>query len=211
MKPTILMSIHKQYIDQMKKGTKKYEYRSKYRKEKTLLIMYETSPTMAITAIAKMGKPKTIPSTDKYNLAIPVEKIYSVKKIKLKYIQKSFPKFKAPQSYLVLENNPKLKNFIFSHIEKHNNIMITKSGEITKRKKEAEDGMFLGLDDKKNLPKIKKRRAPKAGNKVIGKKRKLVQTRLSWSRKKSKEHPAQEPKKKKRKILDKQAGAGLVK
>lgn len=108
----ILLSIKSIYLDQIKDGTKKYEYRNRYPNSKTTIIFYETAPVQSITAIAKADKPIYKENEFGYKKAIPIKNIKLVKNLSLKDIRKEFIDFFPPQMYYILNNKPDLMKFI---------------------------------------------------------------------------------------------------
>jgi predicted transcriptional regulator len=53
----IMLSLQPQYMQEIRKGTKRYEYRRKYRRERTRAFIYENAPLGAVTAVLELDEP----------------------------------------------------------------------------------------------------------------------------------------------------------
>lgn len=122
-------SINKKILDQ----TKIIEYRRTFPKDCEFAYMYISKPVKAICGIIEFGKiysledwkneyidnPQIIKRIYEYNssyrFAAEIKSIQRIKPISLDTIRKNIPNFFAPQSYIILENNIKLKEFIFNN------------------------------------------------------------------------------------------------
>jgi predicted transcriptional regulator len=133
----ILMSLLPDPYQQIKSGTKKYEYRKRYRKNATKAFIYVSRSTKEISAIIEFGKPiidepeviselaeQNNPGTGKgiyeylrdfkEGYAIPVLSFQEIEPVSLKELRDLFPGFTVPQSYLILNKKPELLSFLLN-------------------------------------------------------------------------------------------------
>ncbi len=135
-KPTVLLSLREEYLEEMLSGKKKYEYRTRYLKEPTTAFIYISKTKKSIVAKVDFGYPiigdaKTIALLAEecepgcydamieylYNdigYAIPVESIELLEEIEANEIKKIFPDFVVPQSYYILDKKPELLSYLNS-------------------------------------------------------------------------------------------------
>lgn len=129
------MSLQEQYFLSMLNGEKKYEYRKKYRKEKTKAFIYISKTKKSICALIEFDEPifgtsefisaiseKETPGNyevmleylgkDKTGYAIPIKKIYFINDIEYLSLKKNFPGFVAPQSYHLLNQESELRKYL---------------------------------------------------------------------------------------------------
>ena len=131
---TILLSINPEYVEKIFDGTKKYEYRKKFRKEKTKAFIYLSKTKKSICALIEFEKP--IYATSPYisdiaenenegsygsmmeylgvnssGYAIPITKIYIIDDIPYATLKESFG-FVAHQSYHLLNKGNNLREFL---------------------------------------------------------------------------------------------------
>lgn len=140
-KKNILLSLREEYYKEMINGSKKYEYRTRYLKEKSTAYIYISKTLKKVVAKIDFGKPiignaKEIASIAEkehpgcyqdmidymYNdigYAIPVEKITPIEEISLEELKEKFSDFVPPQSYYILDKKPELLNFLDSRCEKN--------------------------------------------------------------------------------------------
>lgn len=136
----VLMSIREEYYNKILDGSKKYEYRSRYLKEKSYAYVYISKTKKSVVAKITFGMPiignaKQIAKLAEkeepgcynemikylYNnigYAIPIESINVIKEIPLEEIKKFFPNFVVPQSYYILDKKPELLSFFEERCEK---------------------------------------------------------------------------------------------
>lgn len=125
-----VMSFWPSVFERIRKGEKIIEYRRVFPKNNNFAYMYVTKPVKAIKGIVYFGKIYTLsdlkvlyknnpeiliqidnnPNTYRYGAAITG--FEEIEPITLEELRKNVPNFVAPQSYLLLENNPHLTYFI---------------------------------------------------------------------------------------------------
>ena len=126
----ILISIEKQYFDEIKKGIKKFEYRRRFIDGPCIAYLYVTAPFKSIMGYIELdapiiGTPKEISElaeTHRKGIGngiyeymkdsvrgyeIPILKLVEIENISLKYLQKNFG-LTAPQGYIILDKKPEL-------------------------------------------------------------------------------------------------------
>lgn len=132
----ILLSLREQYFNSILNGTKLYEYRKVYKKEKSKAIIYISKTKKNIAGIIEFGKPIIDTSENisklaqingdseyqsmiqylgenKKGYAIPINKVYIFEEsLPVDLIKEKGIKFIAPQSYSDLKNNKDLLNYI---------------------------------------------------------------------------------------------------
>ncbi|WP_395319989.1 hypothetical protein [Fructilactobacillus frigidiflavus] len=128
--PTLLISIHKEYVVQIVAGIKIIEYRKKFYPEAFQAFIYTTGKGGGIEAFVKFDAPiindaqtlsligKKIQNDNENEIfayfeennsgyIIPIEKVYQLERIPLKILRDTFPKFTVPQKYLFLDRPEK--------------------------------------------------------------------------------------------------------
>ncbi|NKC19987.1 hypothetical protein CWC29_014315 [Pseudoalteromonas sp. S4498] len=133
-KPLLLLSLQPQYWQLVLSGEKKFEYRRLFRKDAVQAYIYLSSPRKEIVGfidfdVPLISSPKEIADlaesqspgsykgmmeylgTRDNGFAIPILSYDSFEGIPLADLRERFG-FTAPQSYLVLDNNPALRDFI---------------------------------------------------------------------------------------------------
>lgn len=126
----ILISLEKQYFDQIKEGVKKYEYRRKFVRKSCRAYLYIAKPQMEIMGYVDLEKP--IIATPKelgdfaerqvtgigkeieeymFGLAVgyaaKIKRFTEIEPVPLMYLRNSF-NFTAPQGYIILDKRPEL-------------------------------------------------------------------------------------------------------
>jgi predicted transcriptional regulator len=126
----IMISLEKQYLDQIRSGIKKFEYRRRFVDQPCRAYLYITAPFKAVMGYIDLGKPiigtpeeisklaeshregigdeifEYMQSSDK-GYAIPILKLVELEKVSLDYLNKNFD-FTAPQGYMIIDKKPKL-------------------------------------------------------------------------------------------------------
>jgi predicted transcriptional regulator len=129
----ILLSLQPQYMAQVRSGSKRYEYRRAYRKDRTVAFIYENQPVGAVTAAIDFREPivaepseigrlaeEVVPGSAKgiveyldglpLGYAIPIERWTDVAPMTRADLRRVHPAFAPPQSYVVLDNFPALRD-----------------------------------------------------------------------------------------------------
>lgn len=127
------MSFWPNIYDQILSQDKLIEYRRHFPKDCSYAYMYVTKPKKAICAIIYFGKIHSIEDWKKeyiennqvikrinefnnsYKYGAEIIGIQQIEPISLESLRENIPNFVAPQSYLLLDNNPALFNYINSN------------------------------------------------------------------------------------------------
>lgn len=129
----ILMSFWPSVYDRIVAQTKLIEFRRRYSDEETLVYMYITSPCMEIKGVIELGKRIDMTKVpmdsafysqaihdgykpDQYLYGMPIRSVQVTNSLALADIRAHIPKFIAPQSYYILDNNADLLKLIESKI-----------------------------------------------------------------------------------------------
>lgn len=136
----MLISLKEEYFTRIVSGHKHFEYRRKYRREATAAFIYVSLPIGEIRAIAQLGEPIIAPPDEiaqiaesdeagigaavfeylsglEYGYAIPIEMLWLFTPLSLKTLRKQQLGFVPPQSYSVLERNPRLLSYLLEHAD----------------------------------------------------------------------------------------------
>lgn len=124
-------SVYKRILNQ----EKLIEYRRRFPKDCKYAYMYISKPVKAICGIIYFGRMHSLEDwarefkddpqimsriqeySDSYNFGMEIVAIQKINPISLDELRKNITGFTAPQSYLLLENNEKLKHYIESHVQ----------------------------------------------------------------------------------------------
>lgn len=129
---TPVMSFWPQIYDKITGQVKLIEYRRIFPKDCSMAYMYISKPVKAICAIIYFGKIHSLYDWKKefrefpdvqlrikdslengnYRYGAEISAIQKIEPISLDELRENIPDFVAPQSYLLLENNIPLKNYI---------------------------------------------------------------------------------------------------
>lgn len=127
---TPLMSFWPKVFNKIILQEKLIEYRRNFPKDCSYAYMYITKPIKSICAIIYFGKIHSLKDlmdeyTDNksifdriknfdssYRYAAEIKSVQMIKPITLECLRKNIPNFVAPQSYILLENNPLLSSFL---------------------------------------------------------------------------------------------------
>lgn len=127
---TLLMSFWPSIYDKISKQIKLIEYRRNFPESCDYAYMYISKPIKAICGIIYFGKRHCIYDWEteylnnpyiserinsyiiKYRYAIEISAFQRIHPITLFELRENIPDFFAPQSYMVLENNPILKEYL---------------------------------------------------------------------------------------------------
>lgn len=132
---TPVMSFWPKIYDKITSQIKLIEYRRTFPKDCTMAYMYISKPVKAICAIIYFGKIHSLEDwkkefsdypdiqlrikesleTENYRYGAEIYAIQRIKPISLNKLRENVPSFVAPQSYLLLENNKELKDYIERH------------------------------------------------------------------------------------------------
>lgn len=130
----ILMSFWPSVYDRIVAQTKLIEFRRRYSDEETLVYMYITSPCMEIKGVIELGKRidmTKVPTDsafysqaihdgykpDQYLYGMPIRSVQVTNSLALADIRAHIPKFIAPQSYYILDNNADLLRYIEANVK----------------------------------------------------------------------------------------------
>ncbi len=130
----ILISLRQEQYELILNGSKKYEYRTRFTKNKTRAFVYISKTIKKIVAIIDFDTPikgtcheiaKFAQDYDEADYdefvtwlngrecnAIPIENIYLIKPIEISVIKENFCNFTVPQSYYKLNQKEELLNFL---------------------------------------------------------------------------------------------------
>lgn len=140
--PTILMSMHSEYVQRILSGEKVIEYRKRFFKDRFQAFVYTSgkgggielfmkcAPLIKSNAetLAKIGQAIQNDSfTDIYDYfkekdegcIIPIIEIYGMTKIPISKLRAIYPDIKVPQSYFFLNNSKKINLLNFLLNEKY--------------------------------------------------------------------------------------------
>lgn len=136
----IILSLQPYAYDLIRSGTKKMEYRRRFRKRPTVGVIYVSSPVKEIRGFMLMGEPiidtpkrigdlaeSLIPGNgetvyeylkdQKQGYAIPIKQYTEMEPVSLERLRSDFD-FEAPQSYVGAGTYPKLINYLIEEINK---------------------------------------------------------------------------------------------
>lgn len=136
----IILSLQPYAFDLIRSGTKKMEYRRRFRKRPTIGVIYVSTPTKEIRGFMLMAAPiidtpkrigeiaeSLIPGNgqavydylkdQKQGYAIPIKQYTDITPISLERLRTEF-EFEAPQSYVLGNTYPKLLNYLITEINK---------------------------------------------------------------------------------------------
>lgn len=131
----ILLSLQEEYFNAIKNGDKKFEYRRRFRKEPTKAFIYVSKTKKTVLGLIDFGNPifqraehiAQIAEEEKKGsydniisyigkghngYAIPIKNFYSISGITLDEIKEEIPEFFAPQSYLLLNPDMRLRGIL---------------------------------------------------------------------------------------------------
>jgi hypothetical protein len=124
------MSFWPSVYDRIRRGEKNIEFRRVFPKENRFAYMYVTKPVKAIKGIIYFGEKHTLSelkviykndpnmlaqienNPGSYRFGVDIIGFKEIEAITLEELRRNVPDFVAPQSYLLLENNPLLADFI---------------------------------------------------------------------------------------------------
>lgn len=130
-----IMSFWPSVYSKIEQQVKLIEYRRNFPKDCEYAYMYISKPVKAITAIIYFRNKYSLEEwkkeyatneqvTDRinnfsgnYRYAMEIEKIQKIEPIHLEELRKNVPNFTAPQSYLLLENNKILYEYIKRNVK----------------------------------------------------------------------------------------------
>jgi predicted transcriptional regulator len=136
---TSIMSFWPSIYEKISSQTKIIEYRRTFPKECDYAYMYVSKPVKAICGIIYFGNKYSLEDwkneystnlevsnrihhyLESYRFAMEIKGFQRIEPISLKDLRENVPNFVAPQSYLLLENNKLLSNYV-----KNNTILVGK-------------------------------------------------------------------------------------
>jgi len=131
----VMLSLKPIYLQRMRQGKKKYEYRRKFVRKPTIAFIYANDPVQAVCAKVEFDPPiigpieyiSQIAESEregggksileymaglKEGYAIPVKEVYDIELVAASELKKLRPQFRPPQSYIILDNFPELLSFL---------------------------------------------------------------------------------------------------
>lgn len=128
MEQGLFISIHPEYCTLLSEGKKVHEFRSvKPKRQTDFLWIYESSPSSALTYIARTANPVEFPDQvevrgdgdarfnkggTKYRFAFPILELWRLEEpLPFAYLKEHF-RFHAPQSYAYLDRYPALVDLV---------------------------------------------------------------------------------------------------
>lgn len=116
----------------MKEGLKRYEYRTRFCNEECYAYLYLSAPVQQVVARIKFGKRIDLAIWEKQfadneeamkrlhdfivnenkRYAVPILEFQEIDRVALLKLREEFPNFKPPRSYLILDNLPKLLDYL---------------------------------------------------------------------------------------------------
>lgn len=132
---SVLLSLQPQYMREIREGTKQYEYRRKYRSEPTRAFIYENAPVGAVTAVLELDEPIIAPPAEIARIAdearaghgesvldymrgldvgyaVPIRAWQDIIPVGQQELRSVHPRFTAPQSYVLLDRSPAVRDLI---------------------------------------------------------------------------------------------------
>lgn len=131
---TVLMSFWPSIYNRILISDKIFEYRYRYCKEPTKVYMYVSKPIKQILGIVELGIPIDINQwktefshlsnintrieqyLEKYTYAMPILSFQKTNSVSLETLKENIPNFNAPQSYIYVDRNQKLEEFLNQNI-----------------------------------------------------------------------------------------------
>lgn len=130
-----LMSFWPSVYNRIITKQKVYEFRRRFPRDCQKVYMYISKPVKAICGIVELENMMSLEMLkskyennldvikklddyyEQYRFVMEIKSIQKIRPIKLNEIREQVPSFVVPQSYLYLDNNPELQEYIFSHTE----------------------------------------------------------------------------------------------
>ena len=129
------MSFWPKIYNKIASGEKIFEYRRAYSDESTMVYMYVSKPVKKIIGVLYLGEridlntwkesysqdsevsERITEYQEKYRYAMPVLSFQEVEEISLETLRENVPNFVAPQSYIYVDKNIELKQFLDANIK----------------------------------------------------------------------------------------------
>lgn len=131
----IMLSLQPQYMQQIRDGSKHYEYRRKYRTERTRAFIYENAPVAAVTAVLELDEPIVAPPDEiariadgvraghgasvleymaglDVGFAVPIRAWNDIDPVDQDELRSVHPPFAPPQSYVLLDRCPPVRDLV---------------------------------------------------------------------------------------------------
>lgn len=131
----IMLSLQPAYMQQIRDGSKHYEYRRKYRTEPTRAFIYENAPVGAVTAVLELDEPIVAPPEEiariadsvraghgasvleymcglDVGFAVPIRAWRDIEPVDQQELRSVHPPFAPPQSYVLLDRYPLVRDLV---------------------------------------------------------------------------------------------------
>ena len=126
----IFLSFSPEYYDTLAEGTKKFEYRKRFADDEVMAYIYLTSPVRKVVCKVHLGKKvnvedlRTVYTDEKtgkriesyirdgWIWAMPILEVIFLRPVTLDEIRDAIPDFMPPRSYIYLDGNERLKDFL---------------------------------------------------------------------------------------------------
>lgn len=126
----VLMSIHEEYYDAIMKGTKQFEFRTRYPNKPTKILVYVSKTKKSICALLDCDRPligtaqqlhKWIDAPlelaeyfgdNRTGCAIPIQKRYLIPELSLADLKNNLAQFTAPQAYSYVQYDSPLLDLL---------------------------------------------------------------------------------------------------
>ncbi|APX72439.1 hypothetical protein M5C72_04765 [Companilactobacillus allii] len=102
--PIILLSLRSEYARKIILGEQTVEHRKRFLHTECQAIIYSSGEDKSISLFLNLGKPRTV--EDGYEMSI-ISHTELANEISLDTVQRNFPKFKVPRSYIYLDKPDK--------------------------------------------------------------------------------------------------------
>ncbi|MDB4897787.1 MAG: family N-acetyltransferase [Firmicutes bacterium] len=134
----LLLSIQADPFRRIQEGTKQYEYRRRFANRPTAAFLYVSSPVKAVCGFVEFGQPivgspraigevaegerpgsgamiEQFMAGVRQGYAIPVLSFRETPAVSLDALRHAFAPFAAPQSYIILDKQPDLLEYLVRH------------------------------------------------------------------------------------------------
>ncbi|PHM36636.1 hypothetical protein Xmau_04174 [Xenorhabdus mauleonii] len=136
----IVLSLHQSAWEKILSGQKKYEFRRRFRRKRTVAFIYVTSPVKEIQGVIMLDKPiegsakeiaeiaeKAIPGNGQsvydyfiekdFGLAMPIVNVMKLEPVSLNSLREKY-NFSAPQFYMMFKENKSMHDELMGRIIK---------------------------------------------------------------------------------------------
>lgn len=131
MKTIFLSFTPAPFYEPIKEGLKRYEYRTRFRNEECYAYLYLSAPVQEVVAKIKFGKRIELETWKEQfadqeeamsrihdfiqkgnRYAIPILEFQEMNRVPLSKLKEVHPDFRPPRSYLILDNLPKVLDYL---------------------------------------------------------------------------------------------------